>query len=429
MSTNRTFQILALTVLALLVKASVAKAGPPTGARAVDLDTALELAREHSPVLESAKAGVGQARGDLTTSKALLIDGAYVQFGLGPRLSTVGSPALQPQFQASVRQRFEVAGQRRKRIRAARDELEAAEYDSADTQRRLDLLVAMVFLDGLAAEERLRLAKENEALVAGIRDVAQTRVDAGADSPTALNAAKIRVAEARRKTLAAEADTVAARVELAAVVGMPPSRPLIPKGALPSVADIPGVDKLVARAAKERPDLLASSRRTKAAAHGESLARAQAWPDLSLGATYSFEEQDSVILGTVGLWLPTLNRNRGRRQRAGATTKRRRAEATALELRAEAEIRASSARLIAASKAASVYDAGVLRAQNENLRLLREQYSEGKVTYVELVLLQRELLEAQLGYVQARLDVARARAAVESAAGLPVGSWGEKGTR
>ncbi len=428
MKHNRILQILALTILVALAGESVAKAGPPRGAKAVDLDTALELAREHSPILDSANAGVGQARGDLTTSKALLADGTYVQLGLGPRLSTVDSPALQPQFQAFVRQRFEIAGQRRKRIRAAREELDAAEYDRKDTQRRLDLLVAEVFLDGLAAEERLRLAKENEALVAGIRDVAQTRLDAGADSPTALNAAKIRVAEARRKTLAAEADAAAARVELAAAVGLSPSQPLIPKGVLPDAADIPDVEKLVARVANERPDLLASSRRTNAAAHGEALARSQRWPDLSLGARYSFEEQDNVIMGTVGFWLPTLNRNRGQRQRARATTERRRAEASTVELRVEAEIRASSARLTAASKAASVYDAGVLTTHSENLRLLREQYSEGKVTYVELVLLQRELLEAQLGYVQARVDVAKARVAVESAAGLQIGSWSEKGT-
>ncbi len=428
MSTNRTLRILALA-LAAFGRVSAAKAGPPPEARAVDLDTALELARDHSPVLESAKAGVGQARGDLTASEALLIDGAYVQFGLGPRFSATGGPTLQPQFQAMVRQRLEVAGQRGKRIRAARQEVEAAEYDSADTQRRLELVVALTFLEGLAAEEKLRLAKENEALVAGIGDAAQARVDAGADSPTALNAAKIRIAEARRKTLAAESDTTAARIELAAIVGLPPGRPLIPKGVLPSLTDTPDVEELVARAAQERPDLLASSRRTKAATYGESLARAQAWPDLSLGARYSFEEQDSVIMGTVGFWLPTLNRNRGKRERARATTTRRRAESTAIELRAEAEIRASNARLTAASKAASVYDAGVLTAQDENVRLLGEQYSEGKVTYVELVLLQRELLEARQGYVQARLELARARAAVEAAAGLPMGSLSEKGTR
>lgn len=150
---------------------------------------------------------------------------------------------------------------------------------------------------------------------------------------------------------------------------------------------------------------------------------------MSLGAQYSFEEQDSVILGVVGFWLPSLNRSRGARQKARATTRRRQADRVAAGLRAEAEIRTNAARLRAATKAVTVYDASVLTAQNENLRLLREQYGEGKVTYVEVVLLQRELLEAQLGYVQARLDVAKAHAAVLSAAGRPLAPASPRGEK
>ncbi len=425
MNRNRFLQLLSLVLAGLLARSSAAWAGPPPPA--VDLETALQLARDNSPLLDSTRAGIEEARGDLTTAEVFLVDDAYLQVGVGPRFGGPRGRPLQPQFQAMARQRLEVAGQRGKRTRAAKDNLEAARSDNEDEARRLALRVAMAFFDAVAAEERLQYATDNERLASQIEALAQRRVDSGADSPTALNAAKIRTAEARRRTLAAEMDVTSARVILTSVVGLPPGRPLTPNGSLPTPAALLSIEDLVEAAPTQRPDLVAASRRTSAAAHGEAVARAQRWPDMSLGAQYSFEEQDSVILGVVGFWLPSLNRSRGAHQKARATTRRLQAERVAMGLSAEAEIRTSAARLRAANKAVAVYDTSVLTAQNENLRLLREQYGEGKVTYVEVVLLQRELLEAQLGYVQARLDVAKAYIAVLSAAGRPLVSTSPRG--
>lgn len=418
MNNHQFFGLVGLACGLVLAGSSPAQ-GAPAKAMSVDLDAALQLARDNSPGLDASRAGIEQVHGDLTSARAVLADGPYVRIGAGPRLGQSG-PRTQGQFQAAVRQRLEVAGQRKKRTRVATTNLHAARYDHKDQTRRLELDVAVAFFSALAAAQRLELAIHNERLTAEIEAVAQRRVDAGADSPTLLNAAKIRSAHAGQQRLAAELDVASSKLVLAAVIGLPPSHTLAPTGTLTTTAQLPSVEGLLATAGQKRPDILAASQRAKAAVHGEAVVRAETQPDLSLGVRYSFEEGDSVIMGTIGVWLPSLGRSRGARRTARAATKKRQAQERATRLRANAEIRTSAARLRAATKAAALYDGALLALHSENMKLLQQQYAQGKVTYVELVLLRRELLEAQLGHLQARLEVATAHAALLSAANRPL---------
>ena len=61
----------------------------------------------------------------------------------------------------------------------------------------------------------------------------------------------------------------------------------------------------------------------------------------------------------------------------------------------------------------------VLAAQAESLELLERAYAAGEVSFAELVVIQRELLESRLGGLKARLELARATASLLAAVYLP----------
>jgi outer membrane protein TolC len=57
---------------------------------------------------------------------------------------------------------------------------------------------------------------------------------------------------------------------------------------------------------------------------------------------------------------------------------------------------------------------------------MQKMFEAGKIQYVEVVLLQRELLEGRLGYLDARLNLARSEVSTRAASGLDIGATASK---
>ncbi len=66
-----------------------------------------------------------------------------------------------------------------------------------------------------------------------------------------------------------------------------------------------------------------------------------------------------------------------------------------------------------------LYDAEVLRAQEESLQLLQRAFQAGDIGIPNVIVVQREVIESREGYLDVRLELARTRAAVLAAAHLP----------
>jgi Arc/MetJ family transcription regulator len=96
------------------------------------------------------------------------------------------------------------------------------------------------------------------------------------------------------------------------------------------------------------------------------------------------------------------------------------AEEQAVRAQVAAEIHEAMIDRDRAVRALRIYDRDVLRALEENLGLLRRMLAAGKASPAEVIVLQRELLEGRLGYLEARLDLATADARARTAVGLPL---------
>jgi cobalt-zinc-cadmium efflux system outer membrane protein len=410
-----------VALLILLVSCPDLASGQMDTARTIDLDAALELAREQSPLLETARARIQEAQGGLTQASLLLADNPQLEFSAGPRFpSESGGSELDAE--AGVAQRFETGGQRRHRVARAQALERAARAESADVDRVVSQAVAAVFFEALGASEQLRLSQENAALAESLYDISNSRVSAGAAAPLEENTARIRRAKATRQLIRDETQLLNAKLTLATALGIDSKQTLRLEGSLPGAAALPPLVELLALAERSHPRLLASRATLEAQQSASALAEADAWPDLSIGASYAREEEDDIVKGGLSVEIPLFNRNQGERERAKAVVRRATAASRSARLEVGEKLRRSYANYDAATRSVAAFDSDVLRSHRENLKLIEAMYQAGKIQYIEVVLLQRELLEGRLGYLDARLELALAQIATRAAAGLELTS-------
>lgn len=409
---------------ALVIAIFLAPGARGEDAAPLDLTAALALARANSPVLDAARRRLAEARGELTGASVLVPENPEVEVGAGPRLLDPGVSGNRLAIEAGVSQRLEVAGQRGHRIGRARAEVASAEAEAEAAARALELAVATSFWQALAAAERAGVAGEHEALARELRDIAQARFDRGAATPVEVNAARIRLAEAARQRARSTADANAAAARLAPFLGLDPAHPPALAGTLPPPAE--SLPPMSPDATAHRPEVLSAMARTRGARATVDLAEAAAWPDVRLGVRYATEEGSRAVLGQLGIALPLFQRNQGERERARAAAARAEAEERAVRAQVATDVEEVRIEAERARAALAPYDADVLHALEENLTLLRAMLEAGKVAPAEVIVLQRELLEGRLGYLDARLEVAIAEARLRTAAGLAI-QQGSKG--
>ena len=415
MSTSTPLAATALTV-AMWLAPVPARAQGEVG-QTLTLEEALEIATANSPVLMAATARVEEASGGLTQAAVLLLENPAITVSRGRRSALSGSTSFEPEFEVGLEQQLEIGGQRGKRMGMATAEVEVARAEATDTRRIVELAVAQSFFEGLAAAERTRLADENEQVASRLLDLARRRLSAGAGTPLEVNAATIRLAEARRLRLSAITEQQVAFLTLRSHLGVDLADDTALRGELPSTAPTAVEAAVLSRALLRRPDLLAEGGRVEAAGASDRLAGAEGWPDVSLTASLAQEEGTQLLSAGVRIPLALFNRNQGGRAAATAAYERANAEREAKSLEVAADARAAVTLYEQARSAAELYDTQVLAAMEESAALMQLAVESGELGVADVLVVQAELLSGQVGYVDARLDLATAGARIRAAVG------------
>lgn len=417
---------LAALSLSLIFRASIASADE-TRSSPLTLARALELSRDHSPLLEAARARIAEADGDLTQASVLLTSNPTVQFAAGPRNRSGPGNGSTLDAEVSLSQQLEIGGQRGHRIARSTALAARSRANSFDAERVVVHAVSYLFYEVLSGEERLRFAEENAALAQSLYEIARARVSAGAAAPIDENTARIRRAESTRQLGSAQTGLRAAELKLATALGLESEETLPVVGLLPREVSLPPLSELLLGVEDRHPRLLAAGATHSAQMSESALADAEAWPDITLGASFARDENDDVVMGGVTIPIPFFQRNQGEREKAKAAVRRADAAARKTRLEVLAEIRRAYAEYEAATRAVLAYDSDVVRAQDENLELIEAMFQAGKIQYVDVVLLQRELIEGRLGYLAARLELAQAAVAARAAAAIEIAPTDDRG--
>lgn len=345
-------------------------------------------------------------------------------------------PAGESETSVGVSVPLEVGGQRRRRVALARVELEAAEAETADRERRLAGEVRALYAEALAALRELEITEELTDVDTKTVVIVQARVNEGESAPLELNLMRVEVERLRSRRALVEGRLQATLLRLKALAGVPPSEALRLREEItrPALRQPPGsVEAAVEIALRTRPDIRLAQLTEEVAEAGLRLARAQGRPDVTASARYTVSrgafddtpvgvltDKDRLFTFGVSVGLPVFNKNQGAKAEAAASIAQARARREFLETVVRSEVASAYARYEAASKALVAYQQGVIQRSQENVRVMRAAYEIGAFSVTELLAEQRRLIDSQREYTEALTEQYRALADLQAAVGSPL---------
>jgi cobalt-zinc-cadmium efflux system outer membrane protein len=411
------------------VPAAVAPAPDAQGRVRLDLDGALALLRRQSPDVLAARLRARAAHGDVVTARLFPNPVFSTEIGnfaighTGYRQSLSARDTVVSQFGLS--EEIPMWGKRGARIAAATGRAAQADAERQDLDRQLAFQVRAQFTALLAADERLRLAREAAARYQETVRVSQARAKNGEIAPAELERIELEQRSFEREVADAELDRRDAVAGLLPLVGVD-AADVEPVGTL-AVPEAPeDVDALAREALERRPDLRAATFAAAAAEGALRQARAEAWPNPTVGVSYTHSEftvsgdLPNAIGGTLSVPLPVVDRNQGAIERAQAEALAARHDVDKLRLAIPQEVRSAVVGYTTARGRVRRYADAFLRQARDTRAAAETSYREGATSLLELLEAERAFLQTQRDHMDALRDAATAAWDITRAAALEV---------
>ncbi|WP_233601435.1 TolC family protein [Corallococcus sp. AB038B] len=379
----------------------------------ITLQDVFALAREHAPALLEARARVRAAQGPLASAAPLLRENPQLDVQVGPRRLPNGVYGLD--LALGLSQPFELGGKQGLRRDAARAGLSMEEARLRDAERLLLGDVAAAYLRLLQAGERKKLVEAAAEAAARTVKASERRYAAGDVPAVDVNVAKVAHARARAELQVAAGEIFALREELEVRVGYR-ARPMVTyDDDLRSLARAPVRE--VTDGAGARADLVALEQEQVQAKAAATLGRRQVLPDVTVGARYQKEADETVFLGTLSVPLPVFARGQEARLVGEADASRAEQELAAARTVVPAQVQAAKYRYRASLGALGTLEE-VLPLLDDNEALAQRSYDAGEMDLAAFLLVRRDTLEARAAWLDGLLRLALARVQLEVETGV-----------
>ncbi|WP_167759837.1 TolC family protein [Massilia horti] len=320
---------------------------------------------------------------------------------------------------------IETAGKRGYRMGEAAQLAQSAQLQLAGaawdvrSQLRTQLL-ALWSLSGKA-----QLVRRQAELEQTLSTMLEKRLAEGYASAWELNQQRLAALQSTRDALAAERDALAARVKLAAILGLKAdafAHAQLDLAAFDRQTPEPPAQAIRRQALLGRADVRSGLAQYEASQAALQREVAKQYPDLHLGPAYTFDQgADKLGFDLSNIELPIFNRNEG--PIAEARARRQEAEAKVRQLEAKAFFDADSA-LVAYHGAHAIFQqaATQLAVQRRQLGVAGRALELGADDRMALVLAEKAELAARLAQFDATFQVQQALGQIEDAMQLPLTS-------
>lgn len=389
---------------------------------ALTLERAWQLAEQANPSLKTAQANLAAAQGQLTDSQSPLWNNPQLFADTARRtIPQPGQPAYRTHdLKLGLGQTFEIGGQQAYRRAAAELELAAMRDGIEETRRQVRGVVEQRFVRVLSLQ--LRIATETEALRLFDDAAGAVRKQAASGEVSRLdgNLAQVEAERARNQRTALNEQLTEARAELAALLQLPPATLPEVSGDLAPPTSFPSLDALLSSVGR-RPLLRSLDLREKAARSRLDLERASVNPDVTVGLSYGAEGgidgSDKLTTLSISVPLPLFRRNATGIGRA--TT-----ELTQTQIEKQAAGRDSRGQVVALWQKRESLRGRVERLEqvmlarlDENQRLSEKARREGEIGLLQLIVVNRQVLDGRRDLLEARTELRLATVALKTAAG------------
>ncbi|MDT7040711.1 TolC family protein [Candidatus Nitronereus thalassa] len=375
---------------------------PVDAVESLTVEQAVKTALERNPDLLAIRQEVEVARGREVRSRLFNRFNPSLN-GQAWNRNNPGS-GNESDFQVTLSQEVEVAGQRGLRREAATRSVTRVEAQVKDRERVITGQVTRAFFQALTLKKRLELRKEIEKLNLRIRNASKARFKAGVAPIMESNLAEIRYGQSRKETFVAEALFQNALVDLRRLLGWEPDRSIELSGQLRNSPKAVLLPDLLQSAQAQRPDLIAAKREVARVKAAMDLTRRLIVPNPTFQGFYQTETEgpegaSKIVGGGVSIPLPLFDRKQGELVTQGGELNRSRHQVVAVTRNIEREVETAFQAYQAALQSVEVFEAEVLDRIDENFRFIEISYREGKIGLLQLIVVQDDLITAQLSYV------------------------------
>ena len=326
------------------------------------------------------------------------------------------------EWTGGVSQTFETGGQGGYRRETASSALEALRYEIVDAQRQIRSEIATRFYRVLALQQRVELESQALKLFDDAAAAVQKRRVAGEDTKLDANVALVEAERARnqlalaREQLNEERNDLAARMQL---VG--PALPLAQGELAPAPMGFALNDLL--GSLDSQPRLLALSAREKSANARYRLERASVNPDLTVGLNVGREgpsvARERLTTISVSIPLPIFKRNAAGIGQASTAATQAQIDREAAQRDIKANVVSLWTRLASQEQRVRRLQDVVLPALTDNLSLSVKSRQAGQIGLLELIVVNRQALDARRDLIEALTEYHSTRAMLELEAGWP----------
>ena len=372
--------------------------------------------------IEMASGGVTQAR--LRKNPSLIVGGLKEVEGQDNRVSIGGALPL------------ELFGRRARRTEVAERKLEATRESVADRERLLTGEVGMRFGETLATVRNLNFVEQLLQINRDFLKLMQDRVREG--STAQLDADEIRVEVGRIDALRIDYQAKAeiALLRLKEAVGIQPDEILRLKGSLDQPKISVDQNQLLQIALAHRPDLAAQHANEAVAVAELRQQQTEGKPDATVSASYErpnsgfsqrafdaagnlspIRQTFNCAVAGIEIALPAFNRNQGAIVADTAAIDAARSRIAAAGLAVRSEVAQNQVRYEGAQARVAAYGSSVREQAARNLEVVRQIYSYGRITLLDVITEQRRYIDIETAYTDVLLDAYAARVALEQAIG------------
>jgi len=372
--------------------------------------------------IEMASGGVTQAR--LRKNPSLIVGGLKEVEGQDNRVSIGGALPL------------ELFGRRARRTEVAERKLEATRESVADRERLLTGEVGMRFGETLAAVRNLNFVEQLLQINRDSLRLMEARVREGSTAPLDADEVRVEVGRIDALRIDYQAKAEIALLRLKEAVGIQPDEILRLKGSLDQPKISVDQNQLLQIALAHRPDL-AAQRANEAVAVAElRQQQTEAKPDATVSASYErpnsgfsqrafdaagnlspIRQTFNYAVAGIEIALPAFNRNQGAIAADTAAIDAARSRIAAAGLAVRSEVAQNRVRYQGAQARAAAYGSTVREQAARNLEVVRQIYSYGRITLLDVITEQRRYIDIETAYTDVLLDAYAARVALEQAIG------------
>jgi outer membrane protein, heavy metal efflux system len=228
----------------------------------------------------------------------------------------------------------------------------------------------------------------------------------------------VELGKSKRDLLSVERELKESLLALQGLMSRKPETGFTVTGELsPEHYTLPDKDTLKAYALRLRPDMKAAAVEIDRSLQAVTLAKREAVPNVTLGGFYLRDEQknEGGILASIPI--PIFDRKQAEQRGAVARVAQARIKHSGLERQLDKDLEDAYSSLAFSLNELAIFKKEIISKSLENLDLLHYAYKEGKISFYNLRIAQKDMLEIQFAYLDTMLQTQRWINAVERAVG------------